>query len=157
MLKNSIFVTKGDVNTYFDSVSYINVFLDSYLDTNSVKLRYFVKVNVSVTSIRWHILKGEGGSCDIALLDICQILDVISVISTKDGRYLVFQSHNGDGKIQSLIENTTVMVFVQKTYYGILVLFEKIYGNTVIEILVPPLCSSIYAHKAMYFATTTHT
>ena len=33
------------------------------------------------------------------------------------------------------------MVFVQKTYYGILVLFEKIYGNTVIEILVPPLCS----------------
>ena len=64
---------------------------------------------------------------------------------------------DGDGKIQSLIENTTVMVFVQKTYYGILVLFEKIYGNTVIEILVPPLCSSIYAHKAMYFATTTHT
>ena len=83
--------------------------------------------------------------------------DGIFVIWIKIGQYSIFQPHNGDGKIQSLIENTTVMVFVQKTYYGILVLFEKIYGNTVIEILVPPLCSSIYAHKAMYFATTTHT
>ena len=39
---------------------------------------------------------------------------------------------DGDGKIQSLIENTTVKVFIQKFDYGILILFEKINGNTVI-------------------------
>ena len=38
----------------------------------------------------------------------------------------------GDGKIQFLIENATVKVFVQKFDYGITVIFEKINGNTVI-------------------------
>ena len=39
---------------------------------------------------------------------------------------------DGKGKIQSLIENTTVTVFIQKFDSGILILFEKINGNTVI-------------------------
>ena len=44
----------------------------------------------------------------------------------KNGRYSVFQSPNGDGKIQFLIENTTVAVFRQIFDYGITVIFEKI-------------------------------
>ena len=63
-----------------------------------------------------------------------------TVIWIKNGRYSVFQSPNGDGKIQFLIENTTVTVFIQKFDYGITVIFEKINGNTVIQNLVrPPL------------------
>ena len=50
----------------------------------------------------------------------------------------MFQSPNGDGKIQFLIENTPVTVFVQKFAYGITVIFEKINGNTVIQNLVRP-------------------
>ena len=49
----------------------------------------------------------------------------------KNGRYSVFQSTDGDGKIQFLIEKTTVTVFVQKYDYGISVILEKINGNTV--------------------------
>ena len=45
---------------------------------------------------------------------------------------------NGDGKIQFLIENTTVTVFIQKFDYGITVIFEKINGNTVMQNLVRP-------------------
>ena len=47
---------------------------------------------------------------------------------------------DGDGKIQSLIENTTVTVFIQKFDYGIPVIFEKINDNTLIENLerTPP-------------------
>ena len=47
------------------------------------------------------------------------------VISMENGRYSVIQLPNGDGKIQFLIENTTVTVFVQKFDYGITVIFEK--------------------------------
>ena len=61
-----------------------------------------------------------------------------TVIWIKNGRYSVFQSPNGDGKIQFLIENTTVTVFIQKFDYGITVIFEKINGNTVIQNLVRP-------------------
>ena len=55
---------------------------------------------------------------------------------------MVFQSPDGDGKIQYLIENTTVTVFIQTFDYGITVFIEKINGNTVIQILVrpPPDC-----------------
>ena len=63
---------------------------------------------------------------------IANFLDGISVIRIKNGRYSVFRSPDDDGKIQYLIENTTVTVFIQKFDYGILVLFEKINGNTVI-------------------------
>ena len=55
-----------------------------------------------------------------------------TVIWIKNGRYSVFQSPNGDGKIQLLIESTTVTVFVQKFDYIITVIFEKINGNTVL-------------------------
>ena len=65
-------------------------------------------------------------------------LDGISVIWVKNGRYSVFQSPDGDGKIQYLIENTTVTVFIQTFDYGITVFIEKINGNTVIQILVRP-------------------
>ena len=54
------------------------------------------------------------------------------MILIKDLRYLVFQSPNGDGKIQFRIENTTVTVFIQKFDYDITVFCEKINGNTVI-------------------------
>ena len=59
-------------------------------------------------------------------------LDGDTVIWIKNGRYSVFQSLNGDGKIQYLIENTPVMVFVQKFDYGITVIFKKINGKMVI-------------------------
>ena len=76
----------------------------------------------------------------MAVFGICQFLDGISIIGIKDGRFSVFKSPNGDGKIQFLIENTTVTVFIQKFDYGITVIFEKINGNTVIQSLVrPPL------------------
>ena len=55
-----------------------------------------------------------------------------AVISIKNGRYSVFHSPNREGKIQFLIENTTVMVFRKKSDYGSTVIFEKINGNTVI-------------------------
>ena len=59
-----------------------------------------------------------------------------TVIWIKNGRYSVFEPPNGDGKIQYLIENATVTVFIQKFDYGITVIFEKINGNTVIQNLV---------------------
>ena len=64
------------------------------------------------------------------------------VIWMKNGRYLVFQSPNGDGNIQFLIENTTVKVFIQKFDYGITVIFEKINGYTVIQNLIRPFLVS---------------
>ena len=57
-------------------------------------------------------------------------LDGISVIWIKNGHYSVFQSPIGDGKIQFLIEKTTVTVFMQKFEFGITVVYEKINGNT---------------------------
>ena len=56
----------------------------------------------------------------------------------KNGRYSVFESTNGDGKIQFLIENTTITVFLKTIDYGITVIIEKINGNTVILSLVRP-------------------
>ena len=50
----------------------------------------------------------------MAVFGICQFLDGISIIGIKDGRFLVFKSPNGDGKIQVRIENITVTVFVQR-------------------------------------------
>ena len=38
---------------------------------------------------------------------------------------------NGDGKIQFLIENTTVTIFLQKFDYGITEIIVKINGTTV--------------------------
>ena len=52
------------------------------------------------------------------------------MILIKNGRYSVFKSPNGDGKMQFLIENTTVTVFIQKFDYGMTVIFETINGNT---------------------------
>ena len=49
-----------------------------------------------------------------------------------NGRHSVFQSLNGDGKIQFLVENTTVTVYIQKFDYVITEIFEKINGNSVI-------------------------
>ena len=43
-----------------------------------------------------------------------------------------FQLPKGDGKIQFLIENATVTVFIHKFDYSITVIFEKINGNTLI-------------------------
>ena len=43
----------------------------------------------------------------------------------KNVQYSEFQAPNGDGKIQFLIENTTVTVFIQIFDYGTIVIFEK--------------------------------
>ena len=59
-----------------------------------------------------------------------------------------------DGKIQFLIENTTVTVFIQKSDYGIMVILEKINGNAVIQNLVqPPCCDFVYLEQLqeLYF------
>ena len=68
----------------------------------------------------------------MVVLDICQLFDGILVIWIKNCRYSVSKSPNGDGKIQFLIESTTVTVFIQKSDYGITVILDKINGNTVI-------------------------
>ena len=60
------------------------------------------------------------------------------MILIKNGRYLVFQSPNSDGKMQFMIGNTTVTVIIQKLDYGITVIFEKINSNTAIQNLVRP-------------------
>ena len=52
-------------------------------------------------------------------------LDGISVIWIENGRYSVFQLPNGDGKLQFLIENTTVTIFIERFDYGFTVIFEK--------------------------------
>ena len=59
-------------------------------------------------------------------------------ISVINWRYLVFKSPNGDGKIQFLIENTKMTVFIQKFDYRITAIFEKINGSMVIQNLVQP-------------------
>ena len=43
-----------------------------------------------------------------------------------------FGRHFDNGRIQFLIENTTVTVFTQKFDYAMSVIFEKIIGDTVI-------------------------
>ena len=57
-------------------------------------------------------------------------LDFILVIWMINGWYLVFKSPHGDGKIQFLIENTTVIVFIQKFDHCIAVILEK---STIIQ------------------------
>ena len=59
-------------------------------------------------------------------------LDGISVMWIKNGRYSLIQSSNGDGKIQFLMESTTVTILMQKIDFAILVIFEKTNGDTVI-------------------------
>ena len=61
----------------------------------------------------------------MAVFGICQFLGRCFGDLNKNGRYSVFQSPNGDGKIQFLIGNTTVTVFIQKSDYGITVIFDK--------------------------------
>ena len=57
------------------------------------------------------------------VFDILQFFGRYFGILHKNGRYLVFQSPNGEGKIQFLIESTTVTVFIQNVDYGITVIF----------------------------------
>ena len=73
----------------------------------------------------------------MTVFGICQ-LGGKTEICIKNGRYSVFQSLNDDGNIQFRIENTAVTVFIQKFDYGIMVVFEKINGNKVIQNLVRP-------------------
>ena len=48
------------------------------------------------------------------VIAICQFFGQYFGNLNKNGPYLVFQLPNGDGKIQFLIENTTMAVFKQK-------------------------------------------
>ena len=106
----------------------------------------YININTSATSPQHAIWKwifdtlqgGREGAYDMAVFGICQFGSGDTVIWIKNGRYSVFQSPNGDGKIQFLIENTTVTVLIQKFDYGITVIYEKINGNTVIQNLVRP-------------------
>ena len=81
-------------------------------------------------------LEGRGGRKIWRYSVFAHFLDGISVIWIKNGQYSVFQLPNGDIEIQFLIENTRVTVFIQRSDYGITVIFEKINDNTVIQILV---------------------
>ena len=74
----------------------------------------------------------------MTVFGICQFFGRCYGDLNKNGRYSDFHSPNGDGKIQFLIENTTVTVFIQKFDYGDTVIFEKFNGNTVIQNLVRP-------------------
>ena len=65
----------------------------------------------------------------MVVLGICKVLDAISVIRMKNGRYSIFQTPNGVDEIQFLIENTTVTVFIQIFDYGMTVIFNKINGH----------------------------
>ena len=47
-------------------------------------------------------------------------------------KWSVFRSTNRDSKIQYLIKDTTVTVFMQKLDYGIMVIFENINSNTAV-------------------------
>ena len=67
----------------------------------------------------------------MAVFNICQFFGRYFGNANKDGRYSVFQSPNGNGKIRFLVEYVMVTVFIQKFDYDITVIFEKIYGNTV--------------------------
>ena len=69
------------------------------------------------------------GAYDMAVFGICKFF---GRYFGNYWRYLVFKSPNGDDKIQFLIENTTVTVFLHKFDYDITVIFGKINGNTVI-------------------------
>ena len=80
-----------------------------------------------------------GGWCTIwRFLVFANSLDGTSVILIKMVGIGYFKLPNADGKMQFLIETTTVMVFLQKCDDGITVIFEKINGNTVIQNLVRP-------------------
>ena len=74
----------------------------------------------------------------MAIFGICQFLGRYFVNLNKVSWYSVFQSPKGDGKIQFLIEIITVTVFIQKFDYVIMVIFEKINDNTMIQNRVRP-------------------
>ena len=69
----------------------------------------------------------------MGVFDIYQFFGLYFGNLNKDGRYSIFQSPNGDGRIQFLKENTTVTVFIQIFDSGTTVIFEKIKGNTVVS------------------------
>ena len=62
----------------------------------------------------------------MVVFDICQFFGHYFGNLNKNGQYSVFQSPDGDSKIQFLIENSTVTVFIEKFDYGITVIFGKI-------------------------------
>ena len=65
------------------------------------------------------------GAYDMAVFGICQFFGRYFGNLNKNGRYTVFHSPDGDGKIQFPIENTTVKVFIKKLSNGITVIFKK--------------------------------
>ena len=65
------------------------------------------------------------GAYDMAVFGICQFFGRYFGNLNKNGWYSVFQSPNLDGKIQFLIESTTVTVHIQKFDPVITVIFEK--------------------------------
>ena len=71
-----------------------------------------------------------GGAYDMAAFGICQFFG--RYFGNLNKKWSVFE-HNGDRKIQFMIENTTGTVFIQKFDYGVMVIFEKINSNTVIQ------------------------
>ena len=96
------------------------------------------QVRIKETFYEWNL----SGGYNMAIFGICQLFNGISLNWIKDGRYSIFQSPNDGGKIQFLIENTKVTVFIQKFYYGTKVIFEKIKSNTVIKTsYAPSLCN----------------
>ena len=70
------------------------------------------------------------GAYDMAVFGICQFFGRYFGNLNKNGRYLVFQSPNGDGKIHFWIGNSTVTTFTQKIDHDVRVIFEKNYSNS---------------------------
>ena len=66
----------------------------------------------------------RGGAYDIAVFGNYQFFGRYFGNLNKSGRYSVFQSPSGDGKIQSLIKNTTVTV-LYKNLNTVLWYFSK--------------------------------
>ena len=80
-----------------------------------------------------------GGWCTIwRFLVFANSLDGTSVILIKMVGIGYFKSPNADGKMQFLIETTTVMVFIQKFDYSIAIIFGNINSNINLQPRTPP-------------------
>ena len=75
---------------------------------------------------------GGEGAYDMAVFGICKSFGRYFGNSNKKWSVFVFLTPESDCKIQFLIVNTKVAVFLPKCAYRIAVIFEKIDGNTVI-------------------------
>ena len=82
-------------------------------------------------------LKGRG-TYAMMVLGICPFFWQYFGNLNKNSRCSLFQSSDGDSKIQFLNQNTTMTAFIHTFDYGITVIFENSNSNKVIQNLVRP-------------------